>query len=110
MPRPTLLARRSSSPPGPTLYTSYDVFGAEKDKATGMPRVAAGFVIRRKDDGTVVNIASPSFIKPTSLGKLSRLMRTPLGNAPPGEYELVLNLRDEVAGKALEVTEPFTVE
>ena len=29
---------------------------------------------------------------------------------PPGDYELVLAFNDEVAGKTLEVREPFTIE
>jgi len=28
----------------------------------------------------------------------------------PGRYELVLDLRDDVAGRTLEVREPFSVE
>jgi len=51
-----------------------------------------------------------SRIMPTSLGKLSRIIGTPLGNAAPGEYELVLSFKDQVSGKTLEVREPFTVE
>ena len=35
---------------------------------------------------------------------------SPLGATPPGSYEMVLTLVDEVAGKTLEIREPFTVE
>jgi hypothetical protein len=37
-------------------------------------------------------------------------MGTGLQDAAPGEYEFVLNLRDEIAGKDLELAEPFTVQ
>jgi len=33
-----------------------------------------------------------------------------LQGAAPGDYEVVLTIRDEVAGRAIEVTDPFTVE
>jgi hypothetical protein len=48
-------------------------------------------------------------INPTSLGKLSRLVGTSLEGYGPGEYEFVLSLTDEVSGKTVELTEPFTV-
>ena len=52
---------------------------------------------------------TPTVIQPTSLGKLSRLVGTRLATAEPGDYEFVLTIRDEIAGKSLEVREPFTV-
>src|SRR5262245_11446261 len=108
VPRPAVLARRSF-PTGATLYCSFEVYGAAKDPKTGMPRVSAGYVIRNKA-GAVVQQVAPSEIKPTSLGKLSRLVGTGLQDTAPGDYELVLSLRDEIAGKSLELNEPFTVQ
>jgi hypothetical protein len=32
-----------------------------------------------------------------------------LDYATPGEYEMVMNVRDELSGKTLELREPFTV-
>jgi hypothetical protein len=49
-------------------------------------------------------------MRPTSLGTLSRIVVAPLRGAAPGDYELVLQLRDEVSGAALEAREPFRVE
>ena len=106
-PRPAITARRSF-PPGSTLYASYEVYGAGRDKPTGMPRVANGYTVRRAD-GTVVARADPSRIMPTSLGKLSRIIGAPLGNIAPGEYELVLSFQDEVSGKTIEIREPFAI-
>jgi hypothetical protein len=51
----------------------------------------------------------PAEIRPTSLGKLSAVVRLGLEKAPPGEYELVMAFLDMVAGKMLEVREPFSV-
>ena len=106
-PRPSLLARRTFAS-GTMLYAEFDVYGAAKDKASGMPKVTAGYVIRRLD-GEVQTIANPSRIQPTSLGKLSRLVGARLVGAEPGEYEFVLTVRDEISGKTLELKEPFTL-
>jgi hypothetical protein len=33
-----------------------------------------------------------------------------LQGVPPGSYELLLTVRDDVAGRSIEVEEPFSVE
>jgi VWFA-related protein len=106
-PRPVLKIQRSF-PTGSTMWAEFDVYGAVKDKASGMPKVTAGYTIRRID-GPVETFVTPTVIQPTSLGKLSRLVGTRLATAEPGDYEFVLTIRDEIAGKSLEVREPFTV-
>ena len=93
---------------GSSLFCQYEVYGATKDKATGMPKVSAGFALR-KSDGTVLLESAPTPMRPTSMGKLSRLLRAPLEAAAPGDYELVLSLRGELAGKTIELHEPFAV-
>ena len=90
------------------VYASFEVYGAAKEKPTGMPRVTAGYVVRRPD-GTVLVSVAPTRINPTSLGKLSRMIGTRLPAEAMGELELVFSLKDEVSGKTLEVREPFTV-
>jgi VWFA-related protein len=107
-PRPAMLARRNFAS-GSMLYVQFEVYGAAKDKTTGLPKVTAGYQIRRSD-GEVERAVAPSTITPTSIGRVSRLVGTRLEGASPGEYELVLTVRDEVAGKSVEVREPFTVE
>jgi hypothetical protein len=107
-PKLQLLARRHF-PAGADLFCQFEVYGAAKDKKTGLPSVSAGFVIRRAD-GTVYTQTPLSRINPTSIGKLSRIVGTSLRDASPGEYEFVLSLKDELSGTALEVKEPFTVE
>jgi hypothetical protein len=106
-PQPLLLARREF-PTGTMLLAQYEVYGAAKEKGSGMPRVTAGYQIRRAD-GTVVTHVDTTPIQPTSLGRLMRLVGTRLADFEPGDYEVVLSLKDEVAGKSLEVREPFSV-
>ncbi len=91
-PRPILQVSRRV-PAGGTLWVQYGVFGAAKDDRTMLPRVSAGYEIRRKDDG-LFKSAPPTRINPTSLGSLLRLNGINLSGAGPGEYELVLRVRD----------------
>jgi hypothetical protein len=67
-----------------------------------------GYAVMRAD-GTVVKRAEPAEIRPTSLGKLSRLFRFGLQAVEPGDYQLVMAFFDLLSGKHLEITEPFTV-
>ena len=107
-PRPALVVRRTFAP-DTTLYAQFEVYGAAKEKTSGMPKVSAGYVIRR-EDGTVITRVPPTPILPTSLGKLSRLVGTELRDASPGAYEFVLELRDEIGGGSVEIREPFQVD
>ncbi len=101
------LARREFGS-GSELFCSFDVYGAKKDEKTGMPRVLQGYVVKRPD-GSVLAAMAPSMIKPTSLGHLSRMIGFRLVDAPPGQYDLMMTLRDELSGKSVESHEPFTV-
>jgi VWFA-related protein len=105
---PPLLLRRTYRP-GAMLFCEYQVYGATRD-ATGVPRVAAGYEIRRSDGGTVIARVEPNLIRPTSLGALSRLFAAPLAGASPGAYELTVSATDEVAGTTVEAREPFVIE
>jgi VWFA-related protein len=93
---------------GSRLFCEIQVFGAAKDKATGMPRVSQGYVVRRAD-GTIFNSMAPSVIKPTSIGAVSRLFGFSLEDATPGEYDIDMSLRDEIAGGTIERHEKFRV-
>jgi VWFA-related protein len=106
--RPVLQARRSFATDA-MLYCQYSVYGAARDeKGDLMPRVTAGYEIRRTD-GVVFKRAAPTPINPTSLGSLLRLNGIALRGAQPGEYELVLTVKDELAGQSVEVREPFEI-
>ena len=106
-PRPVLRQGRRFSP-GSVLYVQYSVLGAASDKVTQLPRVSAGYEIRRRD-GSVFKSAPQTTINPTSIGSLLRLNGIQLAGAPPGAYELVLHVKDELDGKELEVREPFEI-
>jgi len=51
----------------------------------------------------------PNPLRPTSIGALSRLIQLPLTGRAVGDYELVLTVTDEVAGRTREVVEPFSI-
>jgi VWFA-related protein len=92
---------------GEELTCAFEVYGAQKD-GHGLPRVDMGYVVRRAD-GSVLKGVAPAEIRPTSIGKLSRLFRFGLQSAEPGDYELVMVFYDHLAGKSLELKEPFSV-
>jgi VWFA-related protein len=104
---PVLLARRDFSARG-MLYCSFDVTGAAKEGGTGMPRVSSGHTLRRSD-GTVVSRSEPTPIVPTSLGAISRMIGIPLDGLTPGDYDLVLKVRDDLVGRSQELVEPLQI-
>jgi VWFA-related protein len=107
--RPVLRVQRSFAR-NAVLYCQFSAYGAAREeKSSLMPQVTAGYEIRRVD-GSVFKRGTPSRINPTSVGALLRLNGISLTGAAPGDYELVLTVRDELAGKTIEVREPFTVE
>jgi hypothetical protein len=105
-PRPVLVVRRSF-PPGSTLYYQFSVLGAAADGAAAS-RVTASHEIRRAD-GTLVRGIEPRPIAAGREGGLSRLSGLALAGLPPGDYELVLRITDEVAGQTIERREPFAI-
>jgi VWFA-related protein len=105
-PKPVLLARRFF--PAGILYCQYTVFRAQSDGTPPRPRVTGSYKVVRAD-GSVLRQSAATQVQPTSLGAVMRFMGINLGEAAPGEYELVLTVRDEVAGKSIEDRQPFTV-
>jgi hypothetical protein len=103
----SVLARREF-PAGADLLCQFEVYGAKTDEKTGMPKVSQGYLVRRPD-GSVFTAMAPSLIKPTSLGKLTRLFGFRLEDAGPGDYEIVMAVKDELTGQILELNEPFKV-
>ncbi|HSD30077.1 MAG TPA: VWA domain-containing protein [Vicinamibacteria bacterium] len=105
--RPVLQVRRSFATDA-VLYCQFSVYGARKEDASLMPRVRAGYEIRRTD-GVVFKRTDPTPINPTSVGALLRLNGIGLRGAQPGEYELVLTVKDDLANQSVEVREPFEI-
>jgi len=102
-----VLARREF-PAGSDLLCQFEVFGAKKDEKTGMPRVTQGYMVT-KPDGSVFTAMEPSAINPTSLGQVMRTFGFKLADAPVGDYELVMAIRDDLAGHSVEMHEAFKV-
>jgi len=93
---------------GTAVFCQFEVFGAKKDEKTGMPHVTQGYVVNRPD-GTVFTASQPSLIAPTSLGQVTRMFGFRLTDTPPGDYEIVMAVRDDVAGRSFDLREPFKV-
>jgi VWFA-related protein len=91
-----------------TLHCWIELVGAGADPATGQPRASAVFVARALD-GREWASGAPTAMKADG-GRLTRLLDVPLADAPPGEHELVLRVKDEVSGATFEAREPFRVE
>jgi len=106
-PRPIPLARGAFAP-GRTVYYVFEVFGAQSGPGQA-PRVAAGYRVE-SIDGTVIATQPEGALSPGPNGELSQMYALSLAGIPEGDYVIVLQVRDEVAGKTLEVIDPFTVE
>jgi hypothetical protein len=101
------LARREFAA-GSDLLCQFEVYGAKPDEKSGMPKVVQGYLVRRPD-GSIFTSMEPSVINPTSLGKVTRLFGFRLTDAAPGDYEILMTIRDDLAGQSIEIREPFSV-
>ena len=101
------LARREFAA-GSDLLCQFEVYGAKPDEKSGMPKVVQGYLVRRPD-GNVFTSMEPSVINPTSLGKVTRMFGFRLTDAAPGDYEMLMTIRDDLAGQSIEIREPFRV-
>jgi VWFA-related protein len=104
-PKPVLIVRRLLTA-GATLYYQYSVFDAGRTPG-GETRVRAGHLVRRAD-GTVVKELKPTPLLPVS-GAMNRFAGLSLAGMPPGDYELIINVTDEVRGETVTVREPFAL-
>jgi hypothetical protein len=104
-PVPVLIVRRLLSP-GATLYYQYSVFDAARTPG-GETRVKAGHVVRRAD-GTVIKELKPTPLASAS-GSMRRFAAISLAGVPAGDYELVLEVTDEIRGETVTVHEPFAL-
>jgi hypothetical protein len=86
------------------VYCQFEVFGAAGEAAAR--RVEASYELRRRD-GDVVRRGEPSLISPTADGRLVRLLALPESSLSPGEYELVLRVKEEATGQTRERIEPL---
>jgi len=106
--RPVSLARRRFAS-GTQLACLFDVYGAAPDQLTGLPEVSLGYRVGRTV-GSPDSTWKPKPVAPGPEGSVSQRIDISLRGAEPGDYELVLLVRDEVSGNSLELREPFVVE
>jgi VWFA-related protein len=104
-PRAALSARRVFVP-GESLFCEFEVHGAARDPATGLPRVASGHALQ-DGRGSTLSVVEPTTISPSSSGAVVRLIGLATAGLAPGDYALNLFLQDQVSGKVIEVLEPF---
>jgi VWFA-related protein len=105
--RLAIIARRDF-PQGDSLFCQLEVYGATRLEETRMPRVSMEYEVRRRD-GTLYTRDTPSLINPTPTGAVSRMIGFSLQDAAPGDYEILMRIRDELSGRSLDLREPFTV-
>ncbi len=108
VPKPVLVARRRFAS-GTTLFCQFTVYNAALAAATRQAQVSATWVLRRADGG-VVRQSESRTLTPAADGALTRLYGITLAGLTPGDYELVLLVRDELQVKTVELREPFAVE
>lgn len=104
-PKPVLIARRTF-PAGATLYYQFSVLGAGTD-ATGSTRVLGSHQLIGPG-GAVVKQLAPGPIAAKG-GTPSRFAGLGLAGLPPGDYELVLKVTDEIGGQTIERREPLAI-
>jgi len=105
-PAPVPLARRRFAP-GIELTCVFDVFGARVNPATGQPQVALRYGVRRAD-GPEATLHALG-VAPDAEGRLTQKIKVPLRGVPPGAYEIVLKVDDELAGESVERREVFEI-
>jgi VWFA-related protein len=102
------IARRTFKA-GVPLVSSFDIFGPARETATGAPRVSVGYRVRRAD-GTAVADVEPQPLRPGARGEVSAALVFTVPAGSSGEHELVVTVRDEVAGRTIEDREIFIIE
>ena len=106
-PRAAIAVHRVFRPRG-AVYCDFEVLGAKIDPAARGPRVAAGMEVRAAGGAIVVKV-DPTAIVPDPRGRLGRLIGLKVDGWAAGDYELVLDVRDEVAGARVEQRVPFSL-
>ncbi len=98
---------RRDFPASSTLHAWFELHGAAVDSEAGQPRATAGFVVRSADGREWAS--GPPVAMNLEAGRPTRLVSLSLAEAPPGESEIVLTVRDQVSGRTFEAREPFRV-
>ena len=76
--------------------------------AVGTARASAGYIIKSAE-GTTLTSQPLTPLRESGGGPLSQTIVLSLQGIVSGEYELVLSVRDDATGEAVQVREPFAV-
>jgi VWFA-related protein len=106
-PRVAVAVGRAFHPHGP-LYCEFEVLGAKADPVLRAPRVSAGVEVRTAG-GETVRKGEPTPIASDPRGRVVRLVGIGMDGLSEGDYQLVLDVRDEVSGARIQRQEPFTL-
>ena len=106
-PRVAVAVGRAFHPHGP-LYCEFEVLGAKADPVLRAPRVSAGVEVRTAG-GETVRKGEPTPIASDARGRVVRLVGIGMDGLSEGDYQLVLDVRDEVSGARIQRQEPFTL-
>jgi hypothetical protein len=106
-PRPVLIAHRTFTADA-TLYCQFAAYNAAVDPSSGKPRVSSSWRLQTAD-GQPVREHATKDLTPGPDNGLVRLYGVTLSGLRPGEYELVIDVRDEVGVRTVQAREPFTV-
>jgi VWFA-related protein len=105
-PRPALAVHRVFAPGG-GLYVQFEVFGAARDPRQQVPRVSAGLEFWSGD--RLVRKVDPTPVAVDRDGRVVREVGISLEGMGEGPYDLVLDVRDDVAGTGLKHREAFAL-
>ena len=94
--------------PKDAVYCEFEVLGAKAESVGRGPRVSAGVEVRGPG-GRILLKVDPTAIVPDGRGRLVRLIGLRVDGWAAGDYELVLDVRDDVAGSRLETRESFSL-
>jgi hypothetical protein len=92
---------------GSRVFAAFDVLGVSRP-AGAEPRVSLSYALRRAD-GTPVATFQPQALRPNARGQFSVTLGVTLPQDAVGDHQLVLTVRDDVAGKSIEIVEPLTI-
>jgi len=105
-PQPAISVDREFAKDG-GLYCQFEVVGARKGP-DGKPRISAGVTIW-SGDGRLVRDSPASPVAPSADGRAVRLVGIDLAGLPEGSYDMVLDVRDDIADARLRQRESFTI-
>ena len=93
---------------GTRIACAFEIYGALPTPLGEGPRVTVAHRLLGPDGGELA-ASPPRALAAGPLGQLSTLFVLNLPPGSEGRHELLLTVRDEVAARTLEVSEPFEV-